>query len=926
MVEQAWHERVLRGDSRRFLVLALAVFAAMLLHLNGHGSAERTLLIAPEAGIAIGGLLVGGRRLWPAIWIAATVAQWIAVPGQPLPYCIVIGLGEAISALIGAEVTVRLGRKPGLRRLIPLFGGGLAAALLDSTNEWVIGLVSGVPVAGEADGSWLNGFACEALGIAAAMPLILVWSKKPRETWTRARVFHLLAMAGVTAAIASQIAFGDHTSTIAWMVFPVMVWSALSFQLYGATVSVFLFAVLTTAGTALGHGPFEVGDDAQIVTYGQIALGAIMATMYTLAIAVDSRERDTRVRRAEALARERETRLLLFLDNAPSAIAVFDPGMRYIGASRRYYRDYRLDPEVSLIGLCHYDVFPDIPGRWRDLHQRTLAGEELSCDEDSFVRANGHIDYVRWSMRPWRDEKGAIGGMMLFTEVITAAVEARRRNEAAEARYRAVFEQAAVGVSRHGLDGRYLEVNDRECEILGRTREELLGRSFATFTHPDDLAPQLESARAMLAGARRTSSTEKRIFKGDGSIAWIMVSAGLVRNSSGLPDHFVSVVEDVTDRRRTERALRESEERLRLAQEAAGVGVWEMDLKRRVAIHSPVSQRLNGLPEGDGVYPFEALEALFGEALTHEVRANVASAAEGATYDSTYRAQHPDGSLRWVHSIGRFTPGEDGGPGRVLGVSIDVTAFHEAQADLIAAHDKLMRVSRLSAMGAMASTLAHELNQPLAAATNYAQACRQMLKMRGNADDAPLINMLEAAAGQALRAGEIIRKMRAFTITGEITSSEEDIGRMIETVRVAKRERIQKAGVTIDVRIDPDVGPVLADRIQIEQVIGNLLRNAIEAMANSDERRIDIHVSRRNDDMLMRIADTGPGIPAEARARLFEPFHSSKGNGMGLGLSICRTIVEAHGGKLWAESPDGGGAALNLTLPLAEIGMQTHAE
>ncbi|MBO9713459.1 PAS domain S-box protein [Sphingomonas sp.] len=517
--------------------------------------------------------------------------------------------------------------------------------------------------------------------------------------------------------------------------------------------------------------------------------------------------------------------------------------------------------------------------------------------------------------------------LALFFAVVAAVVarregpplrQARAQLIAAEARYRAVFEHSMVGMVRATQEGIYLEVNDRFCAILGAPREAIVGHSFKEFTHSEHVATDSAAVREMVSGERRNYLNEKRIVRPDGSVVWVMVASMLVRDDAGRPDHFIGVYEDITDRKRAEAALRESEARFRLAQEAAGVGVWEIDLDRDVAIHSPVSQRMNVLPErADGVYTRRELEAHFGPELSAEVAANLADAIQGSSYDSTYRLNPPDGITRWVRAIGRHEPDEDGGRGRLIGVSVDVTAFHESQTELIAAHEKLLGVSRLSSMGAMASTLAHELNQPLAAATNYAEVARAMLRMRRDPADAKLLEMLDQTVAQALRAGDIIRKMRSFTVSGEIEPEREDVEALVANACTAIEERSRAAGVTIITDVDPGVGEVMVERIQIEQVLANLLRNAIEAMQGCEDPHITVSARRRPHDVLLCVADTGPGIPPEVLGHVFEPFRSSKENGLGLGLSICRTIVEAHGGRLWAESPPGSGAIFHLALPSA---------
>src|SRR5437899_1505353 len=176
--------------------------------------------------------------------------------------------------------------------------------------------------------------------------------------------------------------------------------------------------------------------------------------------------------------------------------------MRYLAASSRFLTDQGLPGDTPLVGRLHYEVFPEIPQRWRDLHARALEqGVELSDDADPYLTASGRTAWIRWSLKPWRTDDGVIGGLVLYTEVVTSRVEAQMKLEAAEARYRAVFDQVAMGVARIAPDGRFLEVNDRFCAITGYGRDEMLDLTFQEITHPDDLDSNVAQTEALLAGA-----------------------------------------------------------------------------------------------------------------------------------------------------------------------------------------------------------------------------------------------------------------------------------------------------------------------------------------------------------------------------------------------------------------------------------------
>lgn len=227
---------------------------------------------------------------------------------------------------------------------------------------------------------------------------------------------------------------------------------------------------------------------------------------------------------------------------------------------------------------------------------------------------------------------------------------------------------------------------------------------------------------------------------------------------------------------------------------------------------------------------------------------------------------------------------------------------------------ELIHVSRLTSMGEMASALAHELNQPLSAIANYMKGSVRLL-------DAPVpdLDRIRAALGdagdQALRAGAIIRRLRDFVGKGEADTRLESLPKLIEEAGALAMVGAKESGVRLRFELATDTPLVVVDKVQIQQVLLNLMRNAIEAMREVPSRSLTVATKTAPDRMVeVSVGDTGPGISPEVADRLFQPFISTKQDGMGVGLSICRTIVEAHGGRIWAEAAPGGGAVFRFTL------------
>ena len=329
-----------------------------------------------------------------------------------------------------------------------------------------------------------------------------------------------------------------------------------------------------------------------------------------------------------------------------------------------------------------------------------------------------------------------------------------------------------------------------------------------------------------------------------------------------------------------------------------------------------------------------AAEALFGYSSKEVVGKNV-----NILMPSPYREQH-DGYLqrylktgeRRIIGTGRVVVGErkDGstfpmelsvgemksGKDRFFtGFIRDLTERQVNESRLQELQSELIHISRLTAMGEMASTLAHELNQPLSAIANYLKGSRRLLELRED-ESSPLIrDALDKAAAQAVRAGQIIRRLRDFVARGESERRVENIKKLVEEASALALVGAKDQAIRVQFDFDPSVELVLADKIQIQQILLNLVRNSVEAMQSGARRELRLSAARAGNDMVrLSVADTGSGLAPEVVSQLFQPFVTTKQHGMGVGLSICRTIVESHGGQIWAEANSNGGTVFHFTL------------
>ena len=449
---------------------------------------------------------------------------------------------------------------------------------------------------------------------------------------------------------------------------------------------------------------------------------------------------------------------------------------------------------------------------------------------------------------------------------------------------------------------------------------------FETFlqrVYPDDRARVREISAA--AGRDKIDyETDYRIIRPGGEIRDIHVVAHPVFNPSGDLVEFVGTVIDVTERKHAEDKLRQSEAYLAEAQKLTHTGSWVWGVAPRRALHlSEEWYRIYGFDQKDGMSAWDQrLERIHPDDRARRQRAIDQAISEKSEYEVEYRIILPSGTVRHLHSVGHPVLDASGKLVQFVGSSTDITERRQAEEALRQAQADLARISRITTMGELTAALAHEVNQPIAAAVTDANTCLRWL----NRDQPDLHEAREAAARMvkdATRAAEIISRTRLLFKKVNPQWESVDMHEIIREMVALMSAEAARYSISVWAELAAGLPEVMGDRVQLQQVLMNLLVNSIEAMKDADGPReliIRSHTTE-DDELLVSISDTGVGLPPQQANKIFDAFFTTKPQGTGMGLRISRSIVESHGGRLWATDNSSRGASFHLSLPTK---VETH--
>jgi len=436
-------------------------------------------------------------------------------------------------------------------------------------------------------------------------------------------------------------------------------------------------------------------------------------------------------------------------------------------------------------------------------------------------------------------------------------------------------------------------------------------------THPDDRT-RVQKTIDHAAQERKDFDYEHRLLMPDGSIKYVHVVGHAAKEDESGALEFVGAITDITERKHAEEILRRSEAYLSEAQRLSHTGSWAcIPATGRHTYWSEEAFRIYGFDPAGAPPRFEEFERRIHPDDRARTREDFRTAIrEKVDFDHGYRIVHPGGEIKEIHVIGHPVLGPSGDLVEFVGTVMDVTERRRAEED----RQALAHANRITTMGQLTASIAHEVNQPIAAVVTNAQAGLRWLNMQPP-DPEEVRQALDRIVKAGRRAGDVITRMRALVRKAPPRKDQLDINETIREVIALTRSELHRTGTSLQTQLAEGLPFVQGDRVQLQQVMLNLILNAVEAMSGSNEVSRELLISTAADGangVRIAVRDWGPGLKPESLDRLFDAFYTTKPDGMGMGLSICRSIIEAHGGRLWAAPNKRQGAVFCFTLPVDE--------
>jgi PAS domain S-box-containing protein len=620
------------------------------------------------------------------------------------------------------------------------------------------------------------------------------------------------------------------------------------------------------------------------------------------------------VKRAEGAIRASERNLTLIINTIPALAWSANADGRADFFNQHYLDFVGFTAEQASDWGWTAAVHPNDVNGLAATWQRIMASGAPGEAEARLRRHDGEYRWFLFRANPLRDEKGSI----LKWYGINTDIEDRKRAEDAlrksERQFRLLVETVPALVWRGTAEGELDYLNQRAVAYLGHTAQSLSKGRWLELVHPDQ---RDATVRRWLHSLTTGSSYDDvyQIRRADGQYRWIQSVGEPLHDSEGRIAHWYGLIIDIEDRKRAEVELRRAYDSFAAAQRLSRTGNFTADIVADDHIWSPELYRIFEIDLATKITMKAVRDIIHPEDLP-SFDAGFARSLGGTDFDLVFRIVPASGNVKHVHAIGRLI---ERVAGRLLfiGAIQDVTENKVAEEALDKARSELAHVARVTTLSTLTASIAHEVNQPLSGIITNAGTCLRMLDA-----DPPNVDGARETARRTIRDGnraaDVIARLRALFSKREFTLESLELTEATREVIALALSDLQRNRITLQAELADDLPPVTGDRVQLQQVILNLLRNASDAMADVDDRPRQLLVRTEREDgdhVRVTVRDSGVGIDDQSIDRLFDAFYTTKSAGMGIGLSVSRSIIESHRGRVWATPNEGPGATFAFSIP-----------
>jgi PAS domain S-box-containing protein len=551
---------------------------------------------------------------------------------------------------------------------------------------------------------------------------------------------------------------------------------------------------------------------------------------------------------------------------------------------------------------------------------RAAAGEFVRYEVQIYGEKAGLIPItIDFSLQPIGSESGEVECLLAEGRNITERKQAEEALRRTEKELRDLIENMPAMAGVLLPDGSHTYLTNQWREYRGLSVAETDSEGLRRAVHPEDIDSHVEKFRAA-AAARKPFENEVRVRRAvDGEYRWFLVRIAPLCDERGNIVKWHGVLTDIEDRKRAEQALKRSEAYLAEAQELTKTGSWARDIHSEQLVYcSDETYRIFGLDKAEGIPSIET----FIQRIHPDDRAMVRvqslqGAREKAEHAFEYRILSADGTVKHVRTLRRTVLNDSGEVVEVVGTTMDITERKLAEQErekLRKLEAELVHMNRVSTMGEMAASLAHEVKQPISAAVMNAEVCLELLQ-REQPYVPDLTDATSAMLRSAKRAADIIDSVRSLTRRGTPKREVVVVNDVIREIDALLQNQARQYSVGVHLQLKENVPCIVGDRVQLQQVVMNLMLNAIEAMNDAGGELVVKSELTDAGYVLISVSDMGVGLPKENEGHIFEAFFTTKSQGSGMGLAISRSIVESHGGRLWATGNPGRGATFYVQLP-----------